>query len=88
MTLACLACFELAVVSTSTPEMSLDIIEEVRVALSKWFAASQLFRGPSLRSFRESTRLEHSGCTLACLFSVSTEVLRSIRTVACDSSFV
>ena len=88
MSLACLACLELAMMSTSTLEMSLGILEEVCVALSKCVAASQLFRRPSLRSFRESTRLEQSGCTLACLFSVSTEVLRSIRTVACDSSFV
>ena len=39
--------------------------EEVRVALNKCVAASQLFRRLLLRSFRESARLEQSGCTLS-----------------------
>ena len=65
-----------------------SILEEVRVALSKFVAASQLFPPTLALLVSRKSRLEQSGCALACLFSVSTEVLRSIRTVACDSSFV
>ena len=68
MALACWACFELAMMSIRHLRCPRDIPEEVRVALSECtFSASQLFRRPSLRSCRESTRLEQSSCALACL---------------------
>ena len=74
---------------TSTLEMLLSILDEVRdVALRKLLELCSCFRRPSLSLVSGKSRLEQSGCALACLFSVSTEVLRSIRTVACDSSFV
>ena len=69
--------------SISTPEMSMSILEEARVALSKCVAALQLFADPRFARFGKAQGWSRVAVHLPVCFQ-----LASIRTVACDSSFV